>query len=138
MKVNVFLLILAHLLNELSPLAQRVDSSLKDVYVDPFINYHWPHDERGINILWWIKYCTDDFSWIIVMFVLCRVAAKYSFRMFTIAGLWFLYHIIDAFMLWYNYRTGHYVYWILVPVIAGCIVALFIPERKTGQVKSMK
>lgn len=71
------------------------------------------------------------------MFVLCRIAEKYSFRMFTIAGLWFMYHIFDAFMLWYNYRQSEWTYIVAVSLITATTVLLFLPERKTGQVKSI-
>lgn len=138
MKVNVFLLILGHALLELAELLQRIRPSIVNVYIKPFINYTWPHDNRGISLIWWVKYCTDSFLYIIVFFVMARVAAVYSFRLFIICGIWFLYHLFDGFMLWYNYRTSHWLYWVIVAGAALSIGSLFLPEKRAGKVVSLK
>lgn len=137
MRINALLLIIAGCLNQLAPFMEWLQPSLTSERVHPFINYTWPHDAEGIPILWWVKYCTDDFQWVLTMFVLTKVAAKYSFRMFQVAGVWFMYHVFDSFMLWYNYRQSNWLYWVVLLAIVVSTVLVFLPERRTGQVKSM-
>jgi hypothetical protein len=138
MKANIILLIIGHAQTEIAELLLRVRPSLAKVYIQPFINYTWPHDERGVSLIWWVKYCSDDLLWVITYFVLARVAALYSFRLFCITALWFIYHLFDSFMLWYDYRTSHWLYWVLVAGIATTIAFMFLPEKKTGRIISMK
>lgn len=133
------LIIAGHLLTEASEISENVFPYLKKVYIHPFIDpdYKFPYPQ-GVNILWWIYYCTNDFLWIVTFFVSAMIAAKYSFRLFRVCVVFFIYHVVDHFMLWYNYKTGHVVYWLMGAAFTGAIISMFLPERKTGRVAAME
>jgi len=87
--------------------------------------------------VWWIKYVTDSIFVIAVFFVLVRVAWNYSTRLRACALCLFGYHLIDHFMLWYNYRTGHALYWAMGFAMIGCVVSMFGKEPEGGKVKKI-
>lgn len=130
------LLIAGHLLTELSEVLEHLHPSLKSVYIHPFISqsYKFPYPE-GINILWWIYYCTNDFLWIITFFVAAVISSHYSDRLFRICAIFFVYHIIDHFMLWYNYKTGHGMYWIAAAAYVSASLMMFTKDKMTAPVR---
>lgn len=133
------ILVLGHLLTESGELIEHAIPELKQVYIHPFISssYKFPYPE-GINILWWIYYCTNDLLWIFTFFCAAVIASNYSFRLFRVCAVFFVYHVIDHFMLWYNYKTGHVLYWFMGLAIIACTISMFLPERKSGRVASME
>lgn len=137
MRVNIILLIIGHLQLETSEVLAKVWPGFSSVKVKPFINYQWPHDAEGIPLDWWVKYCTDSMLFVIVFFVLCRVAMEYSYRLFRVSAILFVYHLFDHFMLWYNYRTSHWAYWVFIVAVVACVVAMFLPDRR-GKVVHLK
>lgn len=133
------LLILGHLLTEASIVLELTFPYLKTVYIHPFISksYQFPYPE-GVNILWWVYYCTQDFLWMTTFFVGCIISVQYSFRIFRVCCVFFAYHVADHFLLWYNYKSGYFAYWLMIASIAFSIVMMFLPDKKQGLVKSMR
>ena len=78
-----------------------------------------------------------EFLWCLTFFVLAKIAYRYNFRLFLIGCIFFLYHVVDWFMMWYDYKTSQLFYWFLNGAIVLSIIALFIPEKKQGVVKSI-
>lgn len=107
--------------------------------IDPFLSpsYEFPGGE-GIDLYWWVKWVTDDMLWCITFFVMAKVAYQVSYRLFLVAWTFFCYHVIDHFMLWWNYKTSYWLYWFLAAAIVATICLLFAPEKKQAIVKSLK
>lgn len=137
MKQLAILLLVFHIGLESSEIYEHIYPASASVYIHPFINYTWPHDPRGISLLWWINYCSNDLLWIVTYFVLAKISLQYSYAMFRVAMVFFVYHVIGHFMLWYNYRTGHFMYYILGVACTWCIVAIFSKDKKHPPVRSM-
>jgi hypothetical protein len=133
------ILILGHLLTEASIVLELTFPYLKTVYIHPFISrsYQFPYPE-GINILWWVYYCTQDFLWMTTFFVACIISVQYSFRIFRVCCVFFTYHAVDHFLLWYNYKSGYLAYWLMLLSIVCSIVMIFIPEKKRASIKYME
>lgn len=128
----IILLIVFHVLLESAEIIERIWPWTADVYIHPFINYHWPYDERGINLLWWINYCSNDALWIVTFISLAYVAKFYSKRLYYVALVFLGYHCFGHLMLWYNYRSSHYLYWLqLVCDIASVSIALKVKDKQT-------
>lgn len=132
------LLIVGHMLTELGSILYLVYRP-QAWRIDPFLDsdYEFPGGE-GIDLYWWIKWVTDDLLWCITYFVLAKIAYQYSFRLFLIGSIFFLYHVIDHFMLWWNYKTSYWLYWIMLAAIIGTIASLFAPEKKQAIIKSLQ
>lgn len=141
-KLTIFLCILliaGHLLTETGTVAWLLDrSNYKLSHIHPFLSpyYTW-YDPKGIDFYWWLKYVTTDLLFCIVFFVLAKVAAQYSFKLFLIGLIWFLYHVFDFVMLLWNFKTSYWLYAVTYVAISACIVCLFLSERKQGVVKSL-
>ncbi len=136
------ILIGSHIILEASEIMERIWPSLKEIYIYPVKSSDFKpkwYVENGINILWWLKYNCDDLVWCISYLTMARIAFKYSFRLFLIIGLFFIYHIADTLLLWWNFKSAHWFYWALLCVIAISIVIIVYPVRnKQGIIKQFK
>lgn len=130
MRLLAIILILAYVGSEAAEIMQRLWPWLSGVKVQPFIAYDWPHDQEGINLLWWVKYNTDALLSLVIVFVLARVAKEYSFRVFKVAAILCVYHVFDWFMLWYDYRQSHWYYYAVAAFYSVAVIRLLWPMRK--------
>lgn len=132
------LLIFGHLLLESGALLQRYND-FRPVYIDPFLSpsYKW-YDEKGISAYWWIQNNCVEFLWCVTFFVLAKVAYQYSFRLFLVGCVFFLYHVIDWFMMWWDYKTSNLFYYFLNGAIILAILSLFVPEKRQAVLKSLQ
>jgi len=131
------LLIFGHLLLESGALFQKI-KDYKQIQVRPIL--HPPsegwYDKYGLSLYHWIQLNCIEFLWCLTFFVLAKIAHRYNFRLFLIGCIFFVYHVIDYFMMWWDYKTSTLFYYFLNGAIVLSIIALFIPEKKTGIVKS--
>lgn len=115
----------------------------KIFYVSPFFDptYKFPEakgtPEGTINLYWYIKYLTDDFLWCVTFFVMAQIAKMYSFRIFLVACIFFVYHIFDLVMCVWNFKSYHWLYAGVYVAAGFSIIALFIPEKRQGILKSI-
>lgn len=132
------LLIFGHLLLESGALLQMYND-YRLAYVDPFLSsdYQW-YDKNGISIYHWVQMNCVEFLWCVTFFVLTKVAYQYSFRLFLVGSVFFLYHVIDWFMLWWDYKTSNLFYYFLNGAIILAILSLFVREKRQGILKSLQ
>lgn len=132
-------LILSHLLLELSEIMERIWPHLATVYIKPIISSSFTPDwyvNNGFNYLWWVKYNCDDLVWCISFLTMARIAYEFSFRLFCIVGMFFIYHVLDIIMLWWDYKTSHWMYWLLnVIIIISVVIILYPIKNKTAILK---
>jgi hypothetical protein len=102
--------------------------------VDPFLFAHQP-----MPICWLIKYSTDDVSWLIISYTMCKMSAMLSNFLFLVCVIVFGWQIIDAIMLWVNYKHGHLFYidmiWVTLALIYSALKG-YRPET-LARVKSI-
>lgn len=113
---------------------------LTTTYVDPFISksYQW-YDDKGVNILWWVKYCCNDLQLIIIMVCFTKIAYYVSRRLFSIGLVFSLYCMSDHFMLWYDYKQSSGMYWFLdIAAVVNIILLFTVKDIKQGAIKSLK
>lgn len=132
------LLITGHLLTEMGSVFYLMYKPTI-YYINPFLSPTYEFSNpKGIDLYWWIKYVTEDLLWCVTFFVLAKVAYQYSFRLFMVASIFFAYHVVDGFMLWWNYKTSYWLYWVLYGAVILCILSLFAPEKRQGILKSLQ
>lgn len=131
-------MIVGHLLLEAGALYQKFNN-YEPLYIDPFLSgtYEW-YDSKGISAYWWLQLNCIEFLWCSTFFILAKVAFQYSFRLFLIGFIFFLYHLVDWFMMWYDYKTSVLFYWFLNTAVILCIGVLFLPDKKQAVIKSFK
>lgn len=73
--------------------------------VDPFIFWSQPMPR-----CWFIRYLTDDLSWIMMCWSVCMIAKWVSDLIFLVSVIWLVWHVIDAVMFWVNYKHAPMIY----------------------------
>lgn len=102
----IILLIIGHVLTTVPILLEY--TSLKHVRIQPLISGPWKWDAEGVYLLWWLQYVADDWLWIIYSLCIAMIAWNRSDKLFIIGCNWIFYHLVDHFMLWYNYKSSHW------------------------------
>lgn len=132
-------LIVSHIILELSEIVEKIWPSLANLYIWPVRSSSFApkwYVENGINYLWWLKYNCDDAVWCISFLTMARIAYEFSFRLFLIVGLFFIYHVIDIILLWWSFKTSHWIYWVLIGIIIISVVIIIYPiKNKTAILK---
>lgn len=131
------LLGLSHLLLESGAFIRWVND-FKTVKINPFKSpwYTWPYPD-GISLYHWVQMNAVEFMICTTYFCLAKVAVQYSFQLFRVALIFFFYHAIDWAMLWWDYKTSVWFYYLLNGTIIIAIVSMFIPEKKQAIIKSL-
>lgn len=137
------LLLIGHIQLETAEVMEKFYPADMNVYINPFWDsgYKFPvcHGcKPGIQLKWWIKYVCDDLLYIIYSFCIAYVAGKMNRRLFKICGLFFAYHVIDHLLLWYNYRSVGWYYWVIGIVMIAWTILIIIPNKKGAPLKSIK
>lgn len=135
--ISVFL-IFGHLLLEAGAAYQKFNK-YKPLHIHPFWSktYKW-YDVKGISAYHWLQMNCIEFLWCATFFILAKIAYLYSFRIFLVGCIFFLYHIIDWFMLWYDYKTSVLFYYFLNAAVLIAIIMLFVPDKRQAIIKSMQ
>lgn len=134
-------LLLSHLLLELSWLMEFFYPELRTIYIKPVVSssFHpkW-YIENGINYLWWVKYNCDDIVWCISFLTMAVIAYQFNFRLFCIVFMFFLYHSADYLLLWWDYNTSHWIYVVGLIMILVSVVLIILPvKNKQAIIKKM-
>lgn len=131
-------LIFGHLMLEAGAAYQKLND-YKPLHINPFLSGSYEfYDKKGISAYWWLQLNCIEFLWCTTFFILAKIAYQYSFRLFLVGFIFFLYHLIDWFMLWYDYKTSVLFYWFLNTAVVIAIIVLFLPDKKQAVYKSMK
>lgn len=133
------LIAFAYLQLETATLISKLWPEFAGKEIDPFWSkeYHFVGANKMV-MAWWIKFCCNDLKNIIVMLTMAWVAVDFSKKLSGIFLCYGLYHITDNLMLWYNYRTSQWVYWLENGCIILSIVLLFVvKERRGAKIKSI-
>lgn len=125
----VTLLIVGHLFTEVHTFIRWVKPETVTVYVDNwFIKPKFTVFE--LTILWYSKIIEDC---LLVMALLVAGACqafsrnynsylewqRYSFRLYILWCIYFLYHIFDTLSFFYNYKSSHLLYVIVLILATG-------------------
>lgn len=116
----VILLVASHLLTELHTVIMWICPQTISMYVGNwFLKPGFSIDH--LSILWYFKMMEDSLLLAAVMFAgACQSHCnnyeaylqwqRYSFRLYVIWLIYFLYHLFDLTMFMYNYKTSYWLY----------------------------
>lgn len=106
-----------------------------NITVDWFIK-----DMPGINVLWWIKGITDILKWVIIYFVLAKVAKEYSRRLYYISVLMCVKSFLFIGTFVYDYSQSQFAQWVsgTGAIVVIVLSSVQIKEKKQAVVKSIK
>lgn len=93
-----------------------------------------PGFDLKISFAWYVKELTDDLNMAIIFVVMAIIAEKQSHLLFVILSIFFMYYIIDAFLLIWNFKQTKEIYWISSLLLIISIV-LLLREPKMRMVK---
>lgn len=117
------LIIIGHLTTEIPVIWESIDPSINEVRLKPFINYTW-YEPEGIYAVWFMKYAADDVLWVMYCISFCIISYRINRRLFLVACAWLLYHILDGFMYYYNFKTFHWWHWSLYAVVVFNVIMI--------------
>lgn len=130
-------LIFSHLLLELSWIIEKLKPELTTVYIKPVVssNFHpeW-YVKGGMNYLWWVKYNCDDIVWCITFATMARIAYSFSFRLFMIVVMFLIYHVADFIMLWWDFKSSHWMYIVLNIIIVISVIMIIWPVKNKSAI----
>jgi hypothetical protein len=136
-RICIFLLIGAEILYE------EIPSILTDIWpiwsktkVDWFIS-PWFHEKVKIN--WILKFAFDDLLKIVIFYCLAKIAKQYSTSLFLVMVIFLIYHLIDFFMGWWNFKSSHYFYYDLLWITIVLVMQAVSPmkEGTLAKIKSL-
>lgn len=146
------LLVVAHILPEMGEILEHLNKfinkhivnigDINKIYINPFLDRSYvfpvyPGEPAGIKLTWWFYYWGNDFLLVVFSFVATKIALQFSYKLFMICGIYFVYHFLDHLMLWYNFKSTHEFYWVIHTLNVICIaILIFKKEKKTGVLKS--
>lgn len=139
MKRKIFilaiLLIAGHCSTEFYHIVRWIDPGYLDKNIDLFLS---PSFKMELNVVYYAKFMADDVLFCISFYVIAQIAYEYSIKIFWIGWIYFLYHVVDSFLFWWNYKTGYAVYCVMLAAVVLSTIILILPikERK-GIYKSM-
>jgi hypothetical protein len=123
--VLCLLLIFGHVLTEVASVLTRIWPEA----MNQKVNLFW----RGgfdMELYWYIKMSADDLLFTISFFVMSKIAYQYSFRLFLVCVVFFVYHLIDSLMFWYDFKTSHWFYWTMIVSVICTVMFLILPVEK--------
>lgn len=125
--------IIGHAQTEIATVLHKTYKAYMNEKVNLFINY-----DMQMERLWYIKMSGDDALFILVYIVLVLISYRYSMKLFLVSVLFLVYHLFDAFMFWYNFRTSYGIYWSMyAAVFLSSIILSWRGDRWLGKYKSM-
>lgn len=84
-----------------------------------------------LTIEWWVKSFGDQLLWCTTYFLMALIAHKYSHRLFYIVLIFFAYHFIDSFLLFWNWKQGFVKYYVLLGITISSTVLICLPIKNT-------
>jgi hypothetical protein len=121
---------------EAHSLFRLIDPLSADKPLDLFLS---PSFHMQLPFQWYLKMTFDDLFLIVITFTAAIVARRYSFKMFSLFCLVFIYKAIDVFLFWWNYKISFATYYVLITFIAAWIILIiFHKDRNQSIYKSME
>lgn len=121
MKWWVTILVIGTILPEVQGLLpEHIRAKVVHIFLKP--GFIPPYD---VTFSWWLKMLLDDFNLIVIFFVLAKLSR--GTRLFYPALILFLYHVVDAFMMVWDFKQSYDIYWVL---LVSSIIPIFILLRK--------
>lgn len=90
--------------------------------------------ETGIAFSWWWKMVMDDMNLVLIFFVFALIVQDLNRTLYYIVCIFVVYHIIDAFMLVWDFKQTNGIYWILIFSMIISIL-LLLRRHKMKKVK---
>jgi hypothetical protein len=88
-----------------------------------------PGFHLSISFAWYMKMLMDDINSVLVFYVLAVVSDLFSRTLFYVVGVLLLYHVVDAFLLIWDFKQTKEIYWVMLVVSVSAILILL---RKKG------
>lgn len=129
------LLIVGHSLCESYGLLNVWMTKLKAVNLDLFLS---PTYKKEMSLYYYIKMPCDDLLFAILCFIIGYIGKQFSIKIYYLGLLYFSYHFVDMLFFWWDFKTNHLLYWIMLAflIMATVIIAWPIKEA-TGKYRGL-
>ena len=132
----ILLMIIGHGLTYVPYIIQIFTHDWSRENVDWFLD---PSFHMKMARYWYLETTAQNLLWIIISYVLCSIASKFSDALLVVFIIFGGYHIVDAILFWINFNTQFWLYvdifWTLIVFIK---VAIFpYRQERFARVKSL-
>ncbi len=126
-KVVGILFIVGHIMTETHGFLYHFYPKSETIYLDLF----WSSSFKlKLNVLWYFKTFFDDGLLVLILYSVARMVYERSIKLYMIAIIYMLYHIVDIFCFMYNYKQTWEIYWALLYASTAATLILIIPHRE--------
>jgi hypothetical protein len=107
--------------NALTELWGWLPSEWTDQNFDVFLR---PEFHLNVSLAWYLKELMDDLNSVMIFFVMGMLVKPFSNSMYVVATIFCVYHVIDSFMLIWDFKQTREIYW--VSIMASLIAITFL------------
>ena len=137
MRKLILALIISHFLTIAYTALFAIDEKLPYIRANFFLNK--AAMPQGIELGWYVKYITDHIVWCVTFAVLSAVAYKVSRKMFIVASLFGIYHLLDFICFLVDFNQSWWIYYTLLSVLGLALIFLLLPIKDSkAKVVSME
>ncbi len=83
-----------------------------------------PEFHLNLSMAWYLKEMMDDLNSVIIFFVIGMIVKPFSYQLHAVATIFCVYHVVDAFMLIWDFKQTREIYW--VSLMASIIAITFL------------
>lgn len=98
-----------------------------------------PNFSMSMERVWYLKFSGELVLYACTYYVLAKIASKFSDTLFVVSFLLFGYHIIDAFLFWWDFNKSLFMYmdlaWTLL--LFGFLIIFPVPEKRIAVIKCL-
>jgi hypothetical protein len=129
------LLIIGHSLCESYGLLNVWMTNLKTINFDLFIS---PSYKKQMSLYYYIKMPCDDMLFMLLCFIIAYIGKQFSIKIYYLGLLYFFYHFIDMIFFWWDFKTNHLLYYIMLGVLVATTGILMYPFKEAkGMYRSL-
>jgi hypothetical protein len=132
--INVSLL-LFHFLTESHSLVSTISKDFGDQPYDFFLSSDF---KMQLPIKWYLKMNFDSLLVLVILFLWGKTALYHSRRLAYTLGIWVVYHMLDLWFFWFDYKSSWATYWVMLVFSAILIIVLSIPVKEKAKVINME
>jgi hypothetical protein len=93
-----------------------------------------PEFHLQVSLAWYLKELMDGLNEVVIFYVIGMLVKPLSHPMYAVATIFCVYHLIDSFMLIWDFKQTREIYW--VSLMASLIAITFLfKEHKMKMVK---
>lgn len=126
--ISGLFLIVGHFMTELHAFLFKLFPQINTIKKDLF----WSRDYHNtdVSIQWFLKMLLDDSLYVVILYLMARIALEFSVKLYLICIVYMLYHVADMINFMYNYKQDWNNYLALLYFSTFATLILIAPHNE--------